>query len=366
MAQRKRILISGYYGFSNAGDEALLSTIVSGLREESGNSVDISVLSASPGETASTYKVDAVPRMSPKHVMAALDGCDLLISGGGSLLQDTTSLKSLIYYLSIIRLAQLKQKKVMILGQGIGPLRRWISRQAASYVLNLSDVISVRDAQSAELLGKIGVRKPDVTVTADPTLLLKPCSMDEVRALLAEAGLGPEEDVIAVSLRGWDVAPGLEDATISGLEDLSLRISARMLFINMHMPFDDRVSERAMGTIWSAAIQPRVWTAEQLVGVFGACRMVIGMRLHALILAAAAGTPSFGIAYDPKVEQFCISSGQDFISLADVIGGHLSGKAIKSWERRGEAASLLAEALPSMREAARQNIVKALGLLSRA
>ncbi|MHB1455774.1 MAG: polysaccharide pyruvyl transferase CsaB [Armatimonadota bacterium] len=363
MTHRKRILISGYYGFSNAGDEAVLSMIVSGLREESGGSLDISVLSASPAETASTYGVGAVPRMSLKHVMTALGECDLLISGGGSLLQDATSLKSLMYYLTIIRMAQIKQKKVMILGQGIGPLKRWISRRTTADVLNGVDCITVRDRQSAELLIEIGVKKPEITVTADPTLLLKPSPADEVDALLTEAGLAPDTDIIAVSLRGWDAAPRLIDEMVVALEKLSLRISARMLFINMHIPGDERVSERARENIWSAAVQPRIWTAPQLVGVLGRCRLVMGMRLHALILAAAAGTPSIGIAYDPKVEQFCLSAGQDCISLADVIDGHLLEKVTGVWESQENSALSIKEKLPAMREAAKQNIIKALEVL---
>lgn len=363
MTLRKRILISGYYGFSNAGDEAVLSMIISGLREESGGSVDISVLSASPVETASAYGVDAVPRMSPKRVMAALNECDLLISGGGSLLQDATSLKSLMYYLTVIRMAQIRQKKVMILGQGIGPLKRWISRRTVADVLDHVDCITVRDSQSAELLKNIGVKRPEITVTADPTLLLTPSPAEEVDSLLAEAGLAPDTDIIAVSLRGWDIAHGLEEEMISALERLSLGISARMLFINMHMPGDSHISERAQENIWSAAVQPRIWSAQQIVGVLGRCRLVIGMRLHALILAAAAGTPSIGIAYDPKVEQFCLSVDQDFISLADVIAGHLPGKVTKAWEKQDESMSTIARKLPGMREAAKQNIIKALEVL---
>lgn len=364
MTQRKRILISGYYGFSNAGDEAVLSMIVSGLREESGDSVDISVLSASPEETALAYGVDAVPRMSFRHVMKALNECDLFISGGGSLLQDATSLKSLAYYLTVIRMAQIRQKKVMILGQGIGPLKRWISRRTVSDILNHVDCITVRDPQSAELLKSIGVKKQGITVTADPTLLLKPCPDDEADQLLIEAGLAPDTDIIAVSLRGWDATPGLIDEMIVALEKLSLRISARMLFINMHMPGDERVSERARENIWSAAVQPRIWSAQQLVGVLSKCRMVIGMRLHAIILAAAAGTPSIGIAYDPKVEQFCLSTGQDFISLPDVIAGYLPEKVTEAWEKQDKLTSSIVEKLPAMCESAKQNIIKALELLN--
>ena len=114
---RKHVVISGYYGFSNAGDEAVLSAIISELQNARPNEIDITVLSASPEDTASTYGVAAAPRMSRKDVDKAIDDCDMLISGGGSLLQDVTSIRSLLYYLWIINKALKKHKKVMILGQ---------------------------------------------------------------------------------------------------------------------------------------------------------------------------------------------------------------------------------------------------------
>ena len=117
------ILISGYYGFDNIGDESILRTLVSSLREHIPD-CSLTVLSHNPASTREKYGVEAVDRMSPMAILRVVKKCDMLISGGGSLLQDVTSSKSLHYYLSIIRCAEFFHKKVFIYSQGIGPIDR--------------------------------------------------------------------------------------------------------------------------------------------------------------------------------------------------------------------------------------------------
>ena len=356
------IVISGYYGFSNTGDEAVLSAIVSGLKSQAGDDIEITVLSASPKETASLHKVGALPRTSISDVAGALRNCDLLISGGGSLIQDATSFRSLAYYLWIIALAKLYKRKVMILGQGIGPLRRSISRRLARRVLNRVDLITVRDAQSAELLGELGVRKPPVHVTADPTFLLAPASPEESLRLLSSAGIGAEEDVVAISLRRWPESPETEDTTVKALATLAKELPAKLLLVAMHTPEDDLLARRVHETVGSPqiAVQPGPWTAGELLGVLGRCRFVVAMRLHALIFAASVGTPSLGIKYDPKVGNFLTATGQEGITLEETASGLLAERAMGAWNARDMLASRLSESVPTMREAAADNIRLAL------
>ena len=98
------ILISGYYGFNNIGDESILRTVIDNLREKLPQ-VDITVLSQSPAQTAEKYGVKAAARMNPWAILRSVRRCDMLLSGGGSLLQDATSGRSILYYLFILRLA---------------------------------------------------------------------------------------------------------------------------------------------------------------------------------------------------------------------------------------------------------------------
>jgi polysaccharide pyruvyl transferase CsaB len=365
MPDPRRILISGYYGLRNTGDEAVLSAIIKGLRAQS-DDVEIIVLSQSPEETSVTHGVRALPRMSPSVVTQAIDDCDLFISGGGSLLQDATSFKSLVYYLLVIGLAKRRRPKVMVLGQGIGPLRRGISRALTARTLAHLDLITVRDAQSAELLRELGIRDR-IEVTADPTFILDPCPAEESGRLLREAGFGEDEDIIAVSLRKWPETPELESAVSKALSALAEKVPARFLLVTMQTPDDEELARQvaqAIGKPDRFVVQPALWSANQLLGVLSRCRLVVGMRLHALIFAAAAGTPSLGIVYDPKVEQFVKMTGQEGISLGEVSTGLLPDRAVQAWDRREDLASELARTVPPLRDAAMRNFALAAELMS--
>lgn len=364
MTHLKRILISGYYGFSNTGDEAVLSAIIKGLRAQ--GDFEITVLSASPGETANLHNVRAVPRTSTSEVKKALRECDLLISGGGSLIQDATSLRSLLYYLWIISLAKRYRRKVMILGQGIGPLRRGISRQFVRRVLNGVNLVTVRDAQSAELLRELGICKPPITVTADPTFLLDPCSADETEMLLSEAGISEHDSIIVVSLREWPPHLGgldIEKTAAEALGEIAHSLPAKLLLITMQSPSDELLAKQIHQAVHGLAVQPRPWSAQELLGVLGRCRLVVAMRLHALIFASAVGTPCLGIEYDPKVEQFLTASNQEGITLDETAAGLLPERTRKAWESRDDLASRLQDAIPAMRQAASENFRLAAELL---
>ncbi|MBM3457741.1 MAG: polysaccharide pyruvyl transferase CsaB, partial [Armatimonadetes bacterium] len=105
-----QILFSGYYGLGNAGDEAVLDASVELFRRER-PTLALSVLSGNVAETQRRLRLRAVPRFHPVAVLAAVRASDLVLSGGGSLLQDRTSMKSLLYYLSVLILAKRLGKK---------------------------------------------------------------------------------------------------------------------------------------------------------------------------------------------------------------------------------------------------------------
>lgn len=341
-----------------------MSAIIKGLRAQSAD-VDITVLSQSPEETAASHGVRSLQRMSMSTVVDAVKDCDLFISGGGSLLQDATSLKSLVYYLLVIGLAKRHQRKVMVLGQGIGPLRRGISRSLTARALAGLDMITVRDSQSAELLRQIGV-KGQIEVCADPTFILDPCPAEESAKLLSDAGLGEGDDIIAVALRRWPETPELGTAVADSLTKLTRESSAKFLLVAMQTPDDQELAvetAQSIGMPERVFVQPGQWTANQLLGVLGKCRFVLGMRLHALIFAAAAGVPSLGIVYDPKVEQFVSMTGQEGISLQETVAGLLAERAALALDKHDDLASNLARTVPAMKAAAMRNFVLAEELL---
>ena len=121
---KKRIVISGYYGCGNIGDEAVLRGILAGL-DELGVEAEITVLSSDPVRTESEHPgTRSIHRFNPLAVVRSIRSADLVVSGGGSLLQDITSARSARYYLGILRLAQILGRRTMLCAQGIGPLVR--------------------------------------------------------------------------------------------------------------------------------------------------------------------------------------------------------------------------------------------------
>ncbi|ACA60585.1 polysaccharide pyruvyl transferase CsaB [Candidatus Desulforudis audaxviator] len=302
--RRLRVLVSGYYGFQNAGDEAILYALIRGL-ESCRPGIDITVLSADPEHTAGAYGVRAVSRTDPRTVLGALRACDLFISGGGGLIQDVTSLASLQYYLGLIALARLLGRPVFIYAQGIGPLETRTGRFLTRAVLNRVQAVTVRDVQSRDLLWALGVRRPPVEVTADPVLGLEPESGWRARGreLLAAAGVR-DGRVAGFSVRPWSGAGDYAGALARVADELNAA-GYRTVFLPFHHP-GDLAACRVVAARMEA---PAVIVEERLdfAALLGLCThldLAVGMRLHFLVFAALAGVVPVGLPYDPKVRLF--------------------------------------------------------------
>ncbi len=302
--RRPRVLVSGYYGFQNAGDEAILYALIRG-RESCRPGIDITALSADPEHTAGAYGVRAVSRTDPRTVLGALRACDLFISGGGGLIQDVTSLASLQYYLGLIALARLLGRPVFIYAQGIGPLETRVGRFLTRAVLNRVQAVTVRDVQSRDLLWALGVRRPPVEVTADPVLGLEPESGWRARGreLLAAAGVR-DGRVAGFSVRPWSGAGDYAGALARVADELEAA-GYRTVFLPFHHP-GDLAACRAVAARMEA---PAVIVEERLdfAALLGLCThldLAVGMRLHFLVFSALAGVVPVGLPYDPKVRLF--------------------------------------------------------------
>lgn len=355
MPDSHRVTLSGYYGFANAGDEAVLAGLVQALRaRRPADELTITALSINPEETRRTHGIEAAHRYKTRELLPALRSTDVLLSGGGSLLQDVTSAHGIFYYLGVVRLAQMLGKKTMFVAQGIGPLVRPRSRRLVAAVANRLNAITVRDADSAALLRAIGVRKPPVEVTADPALLLAPANTYEPLK-------GPS---FGVALRPWQghdaLAIQLADACQQPLAE------CRAVLVAMQ-PESDKISMEQFGQKWRQVNRvtdsPRGLTS--VLSSLGCCQMIVGMRLHALILAAACGVPSVALSYDPKVAAFMAQSGQSDavhdLERDDIAA--LPALMARVWGQRSERAAALTERLPALRAAAGRNADVALAIV---
>lgn len=306
MTESKRIVISGYYGCGNAGDEAVLAGIKESFARCAGERARLLVLSQNPDDTTRLHNLPAVYRMSASLVRQTLRESDLLLSGGGSLLQDTTSVRSLLYYLWVARVAFSVGVPVMFYAQGLGPLRRSFSRTLVRMVANRTAAITVRDEPSARLLASIGVNRPPIEVTADPAFALSPATPDCVDALLRAEGLPTATPLLGVALRPWG---GAEESPVEAyaalLVALARRCNAQPVLLPMHagddVTFAEQVAERT-GCPAEFPVIRHAYPPNVLLGLTGRMQAVVALRLHALIFAARVGVPPFALSYDPKVE----------------------------------------------------------------
>lgn len=275
-----KVLLSGYYGFGNLGDEALLSGLLQALQARGHMPC---VLSQDPEKTEQLHGVAAVHRL--RGVPAALWQHDALISGGGGLLQDKTSRRSLQYYLGIIRLARALGKTVIIYGQSIGPLSDTGKRMVARSLAGLP--VAVRDEASQELLASLGIRSE---LVADAALLLEPPdapkSVNDAPVLLIPRG-------------GY---PHITRALIALARELQ-KCGFPVAAMSFHPDEDDESLKTLQGAVPNVLVW-RADTPDSALAMLAQARHVVSARLHGLILAAVTQVPMSGIVYDPKVAAF--------------------------------------------------------------
>ena len=339
-----RVVISGYYGFGNAGDEAVLSAILTALRERLPGA-RITVLSADPTATRRTHNVHAVPRAGLR-LLGTIAGADLFISGGGSLIQDVTSARSALYYLGVLAVAGILARRTMVYAQGIGPLRRgWIKRLTRA-ILDRADVLTVRDDDSLRLLREMGVRRP-VHVVADPAFALDPAPDVHVRELLGPRGT-PR---IGVAMRPWG-DNAYAEILIDALREARDRTGAQIVVFAFH-PSRDMALSRAAADALGARIVADLHPREMLAAV-ATLDLLVGVRLHALIAAIGAGVPALGISYDPKVDGLFRRIGiGHLLPMEGLQSAQLQQAIFSTWQNREGiraqlrplAATLRAEAL---------------------
>ncbi|CAG7655514.1 polysaccharide pyruvyl transferase CsaB [Paenibacillus allorhizosphaerae] len=302
----KRIVISGYYGFNNSGDEAVLQSILLALQEQGerqGVSFVPVVLSVNPGETSRTYGVESVHRMKPGEVWAALRGADGLISGGGSLLQDETGWKTIPYYLAVIRLAQWLKKPVFIYSQGIGPVHRPMFHGWIRSAFQRCVFITVRDEESKALLTRTGLPAERVQVVPDPVMGMP------LRGQPPQNHAAETKSMIGVSVRFWKEDRSELQAIAQALSTILDETDARIRFLPFHLPSDHEASlyvlEQMGGSYKQrASFAEGIVHPQDMLAEVAQCSLLIGMRLHSLIYAAGQFVPMVGVSYDPKIDQF--------------------------------------------------------------
>ena len=314
---RDGVVICGAYGRGNAGDDAILEAILQEMRAIDPD-MPITVLTKDPKATRLTYRVRTAGRMDVGTWKKAMRHAGLYINGGGSLIQDVTSRRSLWFYLHNIQAAHKAGCKVQMYGCGIGPVLREQHRKLAASVLNASvDVITLREPDSLKELQSMGVTKPEILLTADPALTLPAASEDEIDSVLLRAGIPPPGKYLCFALRNWkgfeDKAPLFAQAAKYAYETYSL--TPVFAAVEKHLdPVAGRLA--AAGLDIPHYFLDDAGSAGTIIGALSRMQAVVSMRLHALIFAAGQGIPLAGVVYDPKVSAFLRYIGQEnFLDL---------------------------------------------------
>jgi len=317
---RDGVVICGSYGRGNAGDDAILEAILQEMRSIDPD-MPMTVLSKDPKSTRLTYRVRSLSRTAFFSWYRAMRHAKLYINGGGSLIQDVTSRRSLWFYLHNIRAAKRAGCAVQMYGCGIGPVLRENHRKLAAAVLNANvDVITLREPNSLDELRTMGVTKPEILLTADPALTLQPATADATDSIFLRAGIPPHGKYICFALRNWR---GFEEkvsifAKAAQYAYESYGLTPVFTAIEKHL---DPAANRLVASHLDIPhhFLDDAGDASTIIGALSRMEAVVSMRLHALIFSAGHGIPLAGVVYDPKVSAFLRYIGQeDFVNLDDL------------------------------------------------
>ena len=362
----KRIVVSGYYGSKNAGDEAMLAAMLEVLSDLDPQ-VNITVISADPKDTAERHLVRAIPWLAFGEIAKALREADLLVSGGGSLLQNVTSGRSLYYYLSVIWLAELLGTPVMLYAQGIGPVCGGLARTLMRHVGQKVSLITVRDHGSFEEIKSLGITRPLVRVTADPVLAIHPVDRGMGRDILRKAKADGAKPLVGISVREWRGWEHYKRVIAEAADSIAEELDARIVFFPMQVPEDVRTAENIAGRMRAkATVLEGEFTTGELLALVGNFDILLAVRLHALIFAGVMGVPMVGISYDPKIDRFLDSIGEvPAGDLESVTVDAIMERVGEKWKGRESFRKKNAELLSGLRSLAAQNAEMAIEFIEK-
>ncbi len=348
------VTILGYYGYKNSGDDALLYAILGSLRKRK-RDISINVLSFNPKETAETYNVNATHRYDIIKMLKSIKKSKVFILGGGSLLQDVTSTKSLLYYLFVTARAKKAGCRVMLYANGIGPIRKRVNRRRVKNVINNVEYITLRDVDSFDELKAFGVKLPKCRISADPVFCISDKDTSGAEELLKKYGIGEKTKYACISVRKWEKCPENFDSMCAQMADYIFdRYGLVPVFIPMQYPYDASISRSIVSKMKTRGIfiSKRIDISE-ILGIVAKSSAVISVRLHMLIYATLYKVPSIGIAYDPKVSNFLSYINQPyFLDPRAMIAGDYKDMIDKAMQNEDEIKQELAGVVDMLRERA--------------
>lgn len=358
------VLICGSYGHNNAGDEAVLEAILECF-ENSSVKTHITVMSRTPEQTQKRHGVDTIYKFNIWAMLGKMCRAKLYINGGGSLIQDVTSRRSLCYYLFTIFMAKVLGCRVIMYGCGIGPVTRFGDRAITKFVVNnFADTITLREADSLHELREYGIKKPKMIVSSDPALCLSPAPEADVIAEMNSLGLDIDGKYLCIVPRKWKGFAERAEHFAKCADYISEKYGLETVFLSIDHKNDAVAAEMIaehMKTKYHIAYD--VIPSRLTIAMLAKMQAVISMRLHGLVFSAGQAVPLVGVSYDPKVSAFFHHLGEDsFIELTSLTADkliNLTEFALSLWDNEEK----LADRVKQLRDIESQNLKSALELL---
>ena len=293
-------LLCGYYGYGNLGDDALLAASIRRTHEEGKQAV---ALTRRGRRDSLTVGAPCLHRMWLFGIWRVLSHTDRLVLGGGTLLQENTSRRSLLYYTTLIRMAKKRGVPVELWANGLGePKSRWGEKRMGE-ALSFCKTLEFRDHTSCEIAETLLKSRPHPKIgfVKDMAMDTPSCTPERSAFLMERYGLREGSPYAIAVVHGRAKSKDLKPFVT--WMDALLKQNIRPLLVPMY-PREDEKLCKDLSERWHCPVTHGLG-AEDLVGLMRGAHVVCGMRLHALVFAHSAGTPFVGFGGDPKIRSFC-------------------------------------------------------------
>ncbi|HXT84047.1 MAG TPA: polysaccharide pyruvyl transferase family protein [Verrucomicrobiae bacterium] len=337
----KTIMIGGYYGVGNTGDEAILEVILSKLKKDLPTTTFI-VVSGNPEQTQMYHKVRSILWSDIDSIKNAAQESDLFILGGGGIFHDyqmfdpknllTKYHTGIALYMILPLLSILLNKPLIIYAVGIGPLFSKEAKELTRVAFEQAWVSTVRDSESKDQIIALGIKEERIHVTADPAIDFDGITKENVISLLKSEGVTfDQKPLVGVALRDWDInmdSGKWQKEVAYALDEMIEKYHANVIFLPFqrtkgHLVDDYFIAKKIKDMMYhkeSSVVLERNYDAREIAGILGRCDLVLGMRYHSILFAAKYGVPFVGLVYDQKVRNLmtmldCEDYAIDLLSL---------------------------------------------------
>lgn len=326
-----KFVLAGYFGFGNFGDEAILKYAVDILRYYY-KEAEINVITQNPQVIKKNFGLCGIKRFDFKKINSAIKNSDFLIFPGGSVLQDVTSIKSILYYLFLIYLASFYKKKIIMIAQGIGPINNVLAQKLTAKILRKVSFISVRDEKSKTILDENSIES-ELTADLLWAFTEKQVSKEDEQSLvLGEISNLIEKQKVGLQIRKWN---SLTDEKLEIIARSVLRAFPELEFDYKLICLQKNSDEEIL--IKLGEIMHSMWPESQIeicipdsiessVEVLQSMDYMLAMRFHAGLCTINAEKPLLMLSYDPKTEEFCKELGLEFLDVRNIAEKTLAEK----------------------------------------